>query len=211
MPKSTFYNIPEEKRERIRKAGLLEFSNNSFRDASINKIIKEADIPRGSFYQYFEDKRDLFIYVFSDSRNVVFEELNNVLEKANGNLFVCIEMLVDPFITCVFKRQFNLINIIAGDPDVLNIFWDMITEEKNQGICKSDFTRKVDTTILKVDNERDMVELLRLINTVLREKVSTFMIYKDRMDKDEYRQEFINQIRFLRRVFDKTYEDNTLC
>ena len=211
MPKSTFYNIPEEKRERIRKAGLLEFSNNSFRDASINKIIKEADIPRGSFYQYFEDKRDLFIYVFSDSRNVVFEELNNVLEKANGNLFVCIEMLVDPFITCVIKRQFNLINIIAGDPDVLNIFWDMITEEKNQGICKSDFTRKVDTTILKVDNERDMVELLRLINTVLREKVSTFMIYKDRMDKDEYRQEFINQIRFLRRVFDKTYEDNTLC
>ena len=211
MPKSTFYNIPEEKRERIRKAGLLEFSNNSFREASINKIIKEADIPRGSFYQYFEDKRDLFIYVFSDSRNIVFEELNSVIEKADGNLFVCIEMLVDPFINCVIERQFNLINIIAGDPEVLNIFWDMITQEKNQGICESDFTRKVDTTILKVDNERDMVELLKLINTVLREKVSTFVIYKDRMDKDEYRQEFINQIRFLRRVFDKTYEDTTLC
>ena len=53
MPKETFYRLPDEKRERIMAAAEREFLENSFEAASINRIIKEAAIPRGSFYQYF--------------------------------------------------------------------------------------------------------------------------------------------------------------
>ena len=59
MPKQTFYNLKEEKREKIEQALLKEFSNNTFEGASISNIIAEAQIPRGSFYQYFESKEDL--------------------------------------------------------------------------------------------------------------------------------------------------------
>ena len=41
-----------------------EFTTNSYTDASINRIIQKAHIPRGSFYQYFQDKEDLFWYLF---------------------------------------------------------------------------------------------------------------------------------------------------
>ena len=58
MPTKTFFNLREEKRQRIEKALINEFSKSSFEQASITNIIKEANIPRGSFYQYFVDKKD---------------------------------------------------------------------------------------------------------------------------------------------------------
>ena len=37
-------------------AAWAEFTSTSFTDASINRIIHSARLPRGSFYQYFQDK-----------------------------------------------------------------------------------------------------------------------------------------------------------
>ena len=47
MPKSTFYNLNDEKREKIEKALRNEFSKNIFEKTSISNIIEEAQIPRG--------------------------------------------------------------------------------------------------------------------------------------------------------------------
>jgi AcrR family transcriptional regulator len=66
MPKETFLNLPEEKRKRIFNAAAQEFSVRRFSDASVNNIIKSAGIPWGSFYQYFDNKDDLFTYVYSE-------------------------------------------------------------------------------------------------------------------------------------------------
>ena len=63
MPKETFYNLSEEKRQRIFQAAVSEFASHKFSEASLNRIVKAAKIPWGSFYQYFEDKEDLYLYV----------------------------------------------------------------------------------------------------------------------------------------------------
>ena len=63
MPTSTFLNLPEDKQTRLMDAASREFSEKPFNEASINKIIQEAGIPRGSFYMYFQDKEDLFRYL----------------------------------------------------------------------------------------------------------------------------------------------------
>lgn len=63
MPTVTFANLSAEKKQRIFDAAVLEFSTKRFREASINQIIKTAGISRGSFYQYFSDKEDLYIYL----------------------------------------------------------------------------------------------------------------------------------------------------
>lgn len=65
MPKDTFFNLPEEKREKILAEALYEFENNDFDQASINQIVIRSEISKGSFYQYFEDKKDLFKYIIS--------------------------------------------------------------------------------------------------------------------------------------------------
>ena len=63
MPKETFWRLPTQKQERIIAAAMREFADHAYQDASINRIIKAAGIPRGSFYQYFADKADLYQYI----------------------------------------------------------------------------------------------------------------------------------------------------
>ena len=58
MPTNTFLNLPIEKKKKIMNAAKSEFVEYSFYDASINRIIKNAGISRGSFYMYFENKEE---------------------------------------------------------------------------------------------------------------------------------------------------------
>jgi AcrR family transcriptional regulator len=65
MPKDTFFNLPEEKRQRIIDLALAEFAANDFETASISRIVAQANIAKGSFYQYFENKEDLHSYLLT--------------------------------------------------------------------------------------------------------------------------------------------------
>jgi AcrR family transcriptional regulator len=65
MPKQTFHNLPEDKRALIVEAAMKEFSKHPYEYASINAVVRETGISRGSFYQYFEGKPDLFTHVIT--------------------------------------------------------------------------------------------------------------------------------------------------
>ena len=65
MPKQTFFNLPKEKRETIINAAVEEFAEYGLENASTNRIVKNSGIAKGSFYQYFEDKQDVFMYLLS--------------------------------------------------------------------------------------------------------------------------------------------------
>lgn len=87
MPKDTFFNLDKEKQSRIIAAAKKEFSEQPLQEASIAKIIKMADISRGSFYQYFEDKEDLYYYFFQTLRKDSQQTLEYQLSLHNGDLF----------------------------------------------------------------------------------------------------------------------------
>ncbi len=63
MPKPTFFNLPEDKRNLILELAIDEFAGQDYDKASISNIVARAGIAKGSFYQYFEDKRDLYLYL----------------------------------------------------------------------------------------------------------------------------------------------------
>ncbi|MBK7895072.1 MAG: TetR/AcrR family transcriptional regulator [Candidatus Promineifilaceae bacterium] len=65
MPKATFFNLPEAKRQHIIELALAEFAENDFDQASISRIVARAGIAKGSFYQYFENKEDLHAYLLA--------------------------------------------------------------------------------------------------------------------------------------------------
>ena len=60
MIHATFERLPEEKKDRILQSARAEFIRYPYEKTSINRILAEAEIPKGSFYQYFDDKSDLF-------------------------------------------------------------------------------------------------------------------------------------------------------
>lgn len=76
MPKDTFFNLSEQKRKAVFDAAVEEFSAHMFSEASINRIVKAAQIPRGSFYQYFDGKEDLFSYVIVQ----IFTQIENIMQ-----------------------------------------------------------------------------------------------------------------------------------
>ena len=49
MPSKTFFHLPAEKRERLLLAAEEEFARVPYAEASINRMIRAAGIPRGSF------------------------------------------------------------------------------------------------------------------------------------------------------------------
>lgn len=63
MPKQTFINLDEAKRKQITDAFLQEFAVNSFDEASLSEVVKRLGIAKGSVYQYFGGKLDLFMYL----------------------------------------------------------------------------------------------------------------------------------------------------
>ena len=63
MPTPTFLRLPPVKQDAIFQAAVAEFAQQRFSEASINRVVKAAAIPRGSFYQYFADKADRFMSV----------------------------------------------------------------------------------------------------------------------------------------------------
>ena len=87
MPTDTFFRLPEEKRERILAAAREEFSGIKYADVSINRIIHAAEIPRGSFYQYFAGKDDLFRYLIDGFEQYALDGYLEVLEECEGDIF----------------------------------------------------------------------------------------------------------------------------
>ena len=66
MPKPTFYNLPEEKRNLIFRHALEEFARFPYERASLSAIVNRADIAKGSMYQYFTGKKDLYMYLIQE-------------------------------------------------------------------------------------------------------------------------------------------------
>ena len=80
MPKETFNNLSKAKKIKVFKAAVQEFSTKRFTEASINQIVKTAGISRGSFYQYFNDKEDIFLYVYTE----ILKEKQEILQSAKN-------------------------------------------------------------------------------------------------------------------------------
>ncbi len=87
MPKPTFHKLTMDKQKQIVDAAVDEFSECSFNEVKIASIIKKAKIPRSSFYDYFEDKTDIFRYVIGVIGEEKKKYFMDVLEPDEENFF----------------------------------------------------------------------------------------------------------------------------
>jgi len=95
MPTETFFRLPREKREKIHQAIHNEFSRVPYEDVSINRIIHEAQIPRGSFYQYFEGKEDLFQYLLQEYHDRFLAYAREDIVSSSGDPFAFSLLIYD--------------------------------------------------------------------------------------------------------------------
>lgn len=94
MPTETFFNLPEEKRARLLDILLDEFSQNDYKNVSIGRIAARAGIAKGSFYQYFADKKDCYLYLIQLGIDEKTAFLRQSPPKAPADMFAHIRWLL---------------------------------------------------------------------------------------------------------------------
>lgn len=105
MPSRTYLNLSDEKKEKLMNAAKKEFSRVLLSDASINRIIKEADISRGSFYMYFESKEELYAYLLNEYRKSGLKILLESLNRNKGDIIKAYEDLYTVFLERCFEEK----------------------------------------------------------------------------------------------------------
>ncbi len=63
MPSETFKNLPPDKQQKLINHFLREFSIQPYDHASLTAVVKTLGIAKGSIYQYFGSKLDLFLFL----------------------------------------------------------------------------------------------------------------------------------------------------
>lgn len=111
MPKDTFINLKPPKKEKLMQAMTKELGIHTFEHISIANIVRDADIPRGSFYQYFEDKEDLYQYYFAHIANLKMAYFKDVFTGESLSFFERIESLFKQGM--VFKRAYPELVLVA--------------------------------------------------------------------------------------------------
>lgn len=87
MPKPTFINLQKAKRDRFLAVALEEFAIHDYDHASITRIVKVLDIAKGSVYQYFENKKELYLYLLEMATQRRLEYVKPLLRNPPANFY----------------------------------------------------------------------------------------------------------------------------
>ena len=70
-----FDGFEDERKKRLINAGFTEFGTHGYERSSLNRILQTAQIPKGLFYHYFEQKEDLYHYLIQFGINEITKKL----------------------------------------------------------------------------------------------------------------------------------------
>jgi AcrR family transcriptional regulator len=88
MPRATWANLEPSKRARVLDAAMAEFGRNGYSGGSLNVIAREAGVAKGSLFQYFDDKFDLFAHVAEQTSLRIYAVMEPKLSPAPDRPFV---------------------------------------------------------------------------------------------------------------------------
>ena len=172
MISPTFQNLKEDKKDRIIDAALAEFAARPFNEASITNIVKYADISRGSFYQYFGNKENIYKYLVSYLYTKHREDLIHILIENDGELYPSLLEFYDKYIDDLFnseyfafyKNTFRYVNhYLIGDEGVLSVQ----NQSTNREEQRKQFMTIVKMDDLKANSSQEVLEYIYfLVNTI---------------------------------------------
>lgn len=87
MMNDAFYNLDEEKRQKIINSGLMEFSNYGYQQSSTNRIVENAGIGKGMLFYYFKNKKGLFKFLVDYSLDFIEEYYFKQIDTSEKDIF----------------------------------------------------------------------------------------------------------------------------
>ena len=171
MIKPTFYNLSDDKRKRVLQAILEEFADTDSEKISINRIIKRANISRGSFYQYFDDKVDLVEVLFLTLVDMNIKDAYRALSESDGDIFA----LYSSFLEILFRlSKDEFYNNIMRNLCRSMYSTDSLVAEYVQTRCRgfdelNQLAQCVNRSKLRLSTDEEMVALHQIFVAILRD------------------------------------------
>lgn len=183
MPTSTYYNLNPIKKERIENAVKKEFSRVPLIDMSVKNIVNDANIARGSFYQYFETREDLIKYILEKEFEKEEVRFLKLLGETNKDIFETAYRYLVGMIEMQEKNSSYYINI-----------YQYLRETKIfplKNIDLSNVNQYVNTSMLNVNTVEEAYAAIRVIAIITFSKKMEILNNKVSKEKGlkEYKQE----------------------
>lgn len=198
MIKKTFYNLSEEKRQRIIEAIIKEFSDSPTEKVSINRIIKSAQISRGSFYQYFDDKVDLVEVLIKTFVDATFDNTCKVLKSTGGDIFSTYEKIFE--IIADFSKDEEKKKILKNLIKSLKVNDSLVSEymfNRFKGFSQfDDMIHYYSRDNLKFKSDEDVEYLSQILSQVL--KNALFQFYAMGQEYEKVKSGFLRKIEIIK-------------
>ncbi|WP_042464083.1 TetR/AcrR family transcriptional regulator [Neobacillus dielmonensis] len=203
---SKFFSLEKEKQDRIINAAIKEFAGNGYDKASTNEIVKEAGISKGLLFHYFQNKKQLFLFLFDHSIQIISDEFYKKIDLRETDFFARMRQAV------MIKME-----LLTQYPEIFKFVEEAILEDSKE--IKADIENKtkqlnasnfgkiyegIDFT--KFRDDIDIQKILKIITWSL-EKLSDEELAKAKLvpghdiDYSSIRQEAEEYFEILTKVF----------
>lgn len=200
MPTERFKRLPKEKAEAIRMAAIREFMRVSPDEASINRIIRDAEISRGSFYTYFKDKYELLKWIIGDRIREHQESYLLRMDEVHGDIWDTLEWVFGYSLKRTLDDGFmEIIGNLVGCSTFPNILKNGCDEE---ALANKEAQNYVELLYQNLDMERFPIERQMFYDLMETHGMIFLMslkqLYRDRKPLEEVEENYKRHIRMLR-------------
>ncbi len=191
-----------------------EFASHSYNKASLSRVVARAGIAKGSMYQYFEDKKDLYLYLFDLAAREKMAYIENHKGEDNGDFYTVLECILHAGTQFSLEHP-KLSRIISnimepsGELVLQEIFersknmsyqyiLGMLTQAQEKGSVRMDIDITLAAHMLYSILGTGLLEyLLDLLNVSMHELLSDPHVSK-RLNQEQLRSIITNTVSFIR-------------
>ncbi len=187
-----------EKESKLLESGFKLFINKGFQDTSIQEIVDDAGVAKGTFYTYFKDKYDIRNKLIAKKSNKLFNDAYKKLKKTDINkLDEQVIFIVDYIINYLEKNKL-LLQFISK-----NLSWGIYTKTINELYQKNEtenntilelFLNGIKEQNIKLENpEVTLYMIIELVSSTCFNSI----LYKEPLPINEFKPFLYNEIRKL--------------
>ena len=178
MPKTTKKKVienKEEKEKKILESAFLLFTEKGFKDTSIQEIVDNAGIAKGTFYLYFKDKYDVQNHLIESKSKELFLEAIEYVNKKNIKDFSDRFIGIVDYLIDEFKKNEDLLKFISK-----NLSWGVFGNSvsdliDNNSLGVLDILKKeiADNNIKLKNPELTLFMIIELTSSVVFSSITT--------------------------------------
>ena len=206
MPSETFFRLSETKQERIIEAIKEEIANSPYENFSIGTVIRQCGISRGSFYQYFSNKEDIYTFLIHGYQQQVFRHMKETLQSNGGDFFEMVEKTYRFAVRMLcYKDSRAFRHNLFCNMRLFEMLWEKsgYAEESLQNV--SMLHEYINKDKLRVNSDEEMAMLFDIcMITALKDAAGIFMAGDN---EQATLNAFLNKLALLKRAFEKTPEE----